>query len=348
MEQNIKFIIVAVLLINATQFQAQSGNFSEDRFPFEYNERSKTPKVSLAWEKTFSNLKGKLLDKDNRIILHSYASATGKKAYNYKLSKDRGKAVSNFLIGKGVDKSRINIEPHGEPNVENYGEDDYAGDRDVLPEFRKVPPEEYEDPIDKYRNKETLEQDIKDGDKIFYDLVGPDIENVKKKYQMVRKVFLDNPSADPEELLKQVKGILEEMEEIKSPKDLAKFIAKIGLDSFIDLFTSLGAKEVNISRQIKYVVIIEAITSECFPKYIAETKGYGFDEKMLFYSVKIKLSQLSDRDKYKLRARFIAGKSFEMYSMPSSWRYEHKMKSISMFKRSLDNWFKHSENRYRD
>ena len=344
----IKILLSTIITCFLFQVNAQLDDISHDRFPFDYNMRKKTKNVSNFWNKTFTNLEEKLMDKNNSIILHSYSSATGKKKYNYKLSKDRGKAVKQFLIKRGVSASRISMEIHGEPNIENYGEDDYADDRIVIPVFKRMPPEEYKDPIDEYRNKATLKGDIKDGKRIFNELVEPEVKKVRKEYQMVRKVFLQNPSADPEELKDQVKGILEDMKEIKSSKDLAKFGAKIGLDAFVDLFTSSGSKEVNMARQIKYAVITEAITTECFPRYKGEIKGYNFEKKLLFYSVKAKLAHLSNHDRYKLRAHFIAGKTFEMYSMSSSWRYEHKMKSISSFKRSLNNWFNKSKNRYRD
>jgi len=348
MKVYIKILLSAIITCFVIQVNAQLENISNDRFPFDYNKRVKTKKVSNFWNKTFTNLEEQLMNKDNSIILHSYSSATGKKKYNYKLSKDRGKSVKEFLVNRGVSASRISIKVHGEPNIENYGNDDYADDRIVIPVFKRMPPEEYIDPIDEYRNKATLKEDIKDGERIFKKLVEPEVKKVRKEYQMVRKVFLQNPSDDPEELKKQVEGIIEEMKEIKTPKDLAKFGAKIGLDAFVDLFTSLGSKEVEMARQIKYTVITEAITTECFPRYKGNIRGYNFEKKLLFYSIKEKLRHLSNHERYKLRAHFIAGKTFEMYSMSSSWRYEHKMKSISSFKRSLNNWFKKSKNRYRD
>jgi hypothetical protein len=349
MKAYIKFIIAIILVFGITSIQAQPSDMTYDRFPFEYNKRSKTTEVATVWNKTFANLKSQFLNENNIVILHSYSSATGKKEYNYKLSKDRGNAVKTFLANKGVQRSRIQIEAHGEPNIEDYGDEDYAGDRNVLPVFKRKAQKKYVDPIDKYRNKETLEQDIKDGNKIFQNLVGPDIENIKKKYQMVRKVFLENPSADPEELAEQVKGILKEMKEIKNTKDLVEFVGKIGLDAFVDLFTSSGTREVNMARQIKYDVIIEAMASECFPRYKAATGNYDFDQKMLFYSVKLKLSKLSNHDKYKLRARFIAGKTFDMDAYyTAKIRFEKEMQNVSMFKRNLDHWFDQSEFRYRD
>ncbi|MGK0174141.1 MAG: hypothetical protein ACI9AT_000521 [Ulvibacter sp.] len=206
-----------------------------------------------------------------------------------------------------------------------------------------------EDPINEYKNKETLHLDIMFGEGLFYNLVETDIQEIKKTHQMVRKVFLQNPSADPDELKDQVKGVLEDMKDIKGPKDLVEFTAKIGLDAFVDLFTSLGAREVNKARQVQYGVIIEAMTVECFPGYTPDIADYNFDEKILFYSLREKLSQLSNQNKYRLRARIIAGKTFSMDTFyTAERRFVNHMQDPSMFKRNLDNRFQKSKYRYRD
>ncbi|MFK7774340.1 MAG: hypothetical protein AB8F94_19485 [Saprospiraceae bacterium] len=205
------------------------------------------------------------------------------------------------------------------------------------------------DPINDYKDKSTLHWDIAQGEGLFNYLMETDIKDIKKTHQMVRKVFLQNPSADPEELKEQVKGIIEEMKEIESPKDLVEFSAKIGLDAFVDLFTSLGAREVNIARQAKYDVIIEAMTVECFPGYTANVAAYNFNERVLFYSVKEKFKKLSNQNRYKLRARIIAGKTFSMDTFyTAKRRFNNHMQDPWMFQRNLKNRFQKSKYRYRD
>ncbi len=159
---------------------------------------------------------------------------------------------------------------------------------------------------------------------------------------MVRKVFLDNPSADPRELLAQVTGILKDIAAIESTQDLAEFVEKIGLDAFVDLFTSLGARKVNMARQVKFDVIIEAVTSICFPDYTPSIEQYAFEDKLLYFSTKVKLQHLSNLKRYKLRARFIAGKLFGvggLASFPSDWRFENKMQDPTAFQYGLKGMF---------
>jgi hypothetical protein len=205
------------------------------------------------------------------------------------------------------------------------------------------------DPINDYKDKETLQMDIMFGEGIFNNLLETDIQDIKKTHKMVRKVFLQNPSADADELKEQVKGVLEDMKEIEGPKDLIEFTAKIGLDAFVDLFTSLGAREINKARQVKYGVIIEAMTVECFPGYTSDISDYNFDERMLFFSLRKKLGKLSNQNRYRLRARIIAGKTFSMDTFyTAEMRFNKYMQSPYMFKRNLDNRFQKSKYRYRD
>ena len=207
----------------------------------------------------------------------------------------------------------------------------------------------YADPINDYKSAKSLHWDILYGEGIFNNIVEVEINKIKKNHQMVRKVFLENPSADSEELKEQVWGILEDMSEIKSPKDLVEFSAKIGLDAFIDLFTSLGAREVNKARQAQYDIIIDAMTVEVFPGYEVNTGHYNFEEQFLFSSLREKLSKLSDQNKYRLRARIIAGKTFSMDTFyTAELRFKDYMQSPWMFQRNLKNRFQKSNYRYRD
>jgi len=165
MKSNIRIRLCMMFFLSMSILQAQNSDVTKDRFPFEYNKRSKTTDVSDIWDQTFLNLKSSFMNDDYIVILCSYSSSTGKKEYNFKLSKDRAKAVKQFLINKGVDKSRIKIEPHGEPNIEGYGDEDYAGDRNVLPVFKIF--ERKKDYIEDFRNKERLNDDIEEGNNFF-------------------------------------------------------------------------------------------------------------------------------------------------------------------------------------
>ncbi|MDX2360750.1 MAG: OmpA family protein [Crocinitomicaceae bacterium] len=50
------------------------------------------------------------LTSSNAIVLRGYADPSGQREYNMRLAKNRAQAVMDYLIKKGVDPSRINIE----------------------------------------------------------------------------------------------------------------------------------------------------------------------------------------------------------------------------------------------
>ena len=209
-----------------------------------------------------------------------------------------------------------------------------------------------EEQIIQHKNSVLLHWDIAMGEAIFDNLIEVDIKDIKKKHKMVDKLFLDNPSDDPVELAGQVKSIFEDLVDVKNGKNVYKevalFSAKIGVDAFIDLFTSLGAREVNKDRQVKYDVIIEALTEACFPDYVAQVEDYNFDERLLFYSLQGKLNILSDKEKYRLRAMVIAGPTFSFDAYyTADMRFKDYMQDPWMFSRNLKNRFQKSKYRYR-
>ncbi len=52
----------------------------------------------------------------DRVVLAGYADRIGAEQYNRDLSERRAQAVADYLASKGVDKSRIQVEGHGEDN----------------------------------------------------------------------------------------------------------------------------------------------------------------------------------------------------------------------------------------
>ncbi|QCX37963.1 hypothetical protein FF125_05765 [Aureibaculum algae] len=353
MKTYVNTVFGVMFFLCMTIIQAQNSDSTNDRFPFEYNERSKTTEVSLIWDKVYTNLYASFMNEDNVIILHSYSSATGKKEYNMKLSKERGNAVKKFLVNNGVEASRIKIQPHGEPNIENY-DDDYAGDRNVIPEFKRRTTEKSKDFIDAFKSKETLDDDINEGHKIFLKIVNPYVTYIKNKYHLQELPGPGRPSKDVNEFLKQTKEVFDDAKGAYGDattgdyKNLAEVVGNYGAASFIDLFTSLQAGKVAKNRKLLYDVIGEAFATECFPNYNANIEDCTIIEKFLFYSVKYKVSGLSNLKKYKLRVRFVAGKTHTMSTFPRSYRFERSMDDYSMFMANIRHYFALSDTRYKD
>jgi hypothetical protein len=330
--------------------QAQSSDATNDRFPFEYNKRSKTAEVSLIWDKVYNNLYEKFIDTDNHIILHSYGSSTGKKAYNLKLSKDRGKEVEKFLVENGIETSRIKIELH----IENFIDEDYAPDREVVPSFERQQAQKSQDYIDEFKNKKTLDDDIEDGHKIFLTIIYPYVNYIKERYHLQELPGPGRPSKDVNKFLKQTKEVFNDAKGAYGDaitgdyKNLAEVVGKYGAASFIDLFTSLQAGKVAKDRKPLYDAIGEAFATECFINYNANIDDYTIDKKFLFYSVKYRVSNLSNFEKYKVRVRFIAGKTYTLSTFPRSDRFERSMSDYSMFMANVRHYFAQSDTRYKD
>lgn len=345
---------LVLLFISMSSLQAQNDNATNDRFPFEYNKRVKTTEVSWIWDNVFKAMYNDFMNKDNIIILHSFSSAKGKTEYNYKLSKDRGEAVKEYLVNKGVNASRIKIEPHGEPNIENYGDDDFEGDRNVLPQIKRMTVEKKVNYIDEFKNYATLDEDIEDGHDLFLKIIKPYVTYIKKEYHLQKLPGPGRPSKDVDEFLKQTKQVYNDAKGVYADavigdyENLVEVVGKYGAASFIDLFTSLQAGKVAKKRKLLYDVIGEAFAVECFPEYYANTAEYSVGQKFLFYSVKYEVSRLSNFEKYKLRVRFIAGKTYTLSTFPRKDRFERSLDDYSMFTSNIRHYFAKSDTRYKD
>jgi len=71
-------------------------------------------------------------NKETKIKVNGYTDSKGKEKYNLRLSDRRVKTVRSYLIKKGIDKSRIQFEGHGEsdpvaPNKMENGDDSPEG-----------------------------------------------------------------------------------------------------------------------------------------------------------------------------------------------------------------------------
>jgi outer membrane protein OmpA-like peptidoglycan-associated protein len=68
-----------------------------------------------------------------RISVDGYTDSVGSDAYNEKLSKRRAEAAQRYLVGKGVDASRITVRGLGETNpvADNATADGRAENRRV-------------------------------------------------------------------------------------------------------------------------------------------------------------------------------------------------------------------------
>jgi hypothetical protein len=337
------------LLCCINSAHAQGGDRVYDSFLFESGQRVLTDGVTDHWSAVWYHLEAYITDPNWKITLTGYAShLEGDSDYTYQLALDRANAVKDYLVYWGVQENRIETLAYGAIYDDDDNGQENPANREVFPEFSQMPYTAPADEIDQYRNAATLQADIQAGKELFEYLAGTAIKDVKEKHLMVRKVFLQDPSDDPEVLLGQVEGILKEMDGIKSPEDFAKFVGKIGLDAFVDLFTAGGSRQVNLDRQVKYDVIKDATVSECFPNEPIDESHFSIDERILYHSVKMKMRYLNNHERYQIRAHFIAGDTFEMYSQPASVRFEQNMQSAYWFRRGLDNWFNTSEYRYRD
>ncbi len=66
-----------------------------------------------------------MLDSTEIIIeLYSYCDSRGSEVFNQKLSEKRSKSAANYLISKGIDKSRITAKGFGELKLKNHCEDE--------------------------------------------------------------------------------------------------------------------------------------------------------------------------------------------------------------------------------
>jgi outer membrane protein OmpA-like peptidoglycan-associated protein len=99
-------------------------------------------KVPIHFDYNSANLKGEVSKLSNvlsymqknptsSISIIGYTDKIGSKKFNIKLSKKRAKAVKNFLVGNGIDKSRINMIARGklDPIADNETDNGRAKNR---------------------------------------------------------------------------------------------------------------------------------------------------------------------------------------------------------------------------
>ena len=91
------------------------------------------------------------------------------------------------------------------------------------------------------------------------------------------------------------------------------------------------------------------MTEGVFNGYKGDTANYTIEEKQFFESIRDKFSQLSDKEKYQLKARFIAGDFFGIGGRAvfgSQERFKDHF-NTDYFKAGLSGFLKKSGNRYR-
>ncbi len=356
MKTHIKMAIGLMIFLGIGIVQAQNDDFTYDRFPFEFNESSKTAEVSTIWEQVYNNMHDKFVDNNYYIILHSYGNAIEKKQDNQALSKKRGKAVKTFLIENGIESSRIKFEQH----IEDYIDEDYPADREVVPAFERRMNQRLQDSIEIFKNAETLDVDIEEGEEIFLNVIKSYVNSIKEGNHLQKLPGVGRPSDNQDEFEDQATTLIKETvkagkEAMKgNPKKLAKLVATYTLGSFIDLFTSNQTKIIAKNRKDMYDMIIEAFKSECFPNYQSDVMTndyYSISQKFLFTILSYEINNLSNHEKYKIRTRFISGKIYNSMSRQTeskTIRFNTKMNNHSFFGVNMSHFFSQSKYRYRD
>lgn len=356
MKTLIKTAIVVMFFLGLGIVQAQNEDFTYDRFPFEYNKSSITAEVSDSWEQVYSNMYDKFLDTNYNIILHSYGNSTEKNQHNLALSKKRGKAVKTFLIENGIEASRIKLEQH----MEDYIDEAYPADREVVPALERRMNQTSQDPIEIFKNAETLDEDIEEGEVIFLNIIEPYVNAIKDGNHLQELPGVGRPSDNQDDFEDQATNLIKETvkagkEALKgNPKKLAKLVATYTLGSFIDLFTSNQTKIIAKNRKEMYDIIIEAFTNECFPNYqsdVMTSDYYSTSQQYLFAILSYEISNLSNHEKYKIRTRFISGKIYNSMSRQTeskTIRFNTKLNNHSFFGVNMSHFFSQSKYRYRD
>jgi OOP family OmpA-OmpF porin len=80
---------------------------------FEFNKASLLPNAYP----TLDNLAKTMKDNPNtRWKIEGYTDAVGSESYNMELSRKRAQSVVDYLINKGIDRSRLEAVPYGESN----------------------------------------------------------------------------------------------------------------------------------------------------------------------------------------------------------------------------------------
>ncbi len=366
MKHKINFILGIILFIVVVQVQAQILDETEAElmeqsktytmeeairdekyvFSFSFNESTET----AMWEGVFYMLQRRFTELD--FVLQCFSSGAEIEEYDKQLATKRGEAVKQFLILNGVPENKIKIEVFGNRDTDGW---ESIGDETLDDRFdRRVEPvfvfKERQEFVNQHLSIETLDDDIDEGEKIFLKIIKPYVEAIKSGNHLQKLPGVGRPSSDEDEFVEQAKSLIKETVKAgTNPKKLGKLIGTYGLGSFIDLFTSNQTSIIAKNRGEMYDVIIEAFTFECFPKYDSSSLHYSESQLFLYYLIRYQIQNLSNHEKYKIRARFIAGKIYNSFSTESKIRrFNTKMNKAHVFSSNMHHFFSQSKYRYKD
>lgn len=79
---------------------------------FDFNKATLKPKASEALDNLYSQIES-ARPKDGVATVIGYTDRIGSDSYNQKLSEQRAQTVANYLVGKGIPASKVNVEGRG-------------------------------------------------------------------------------------------------------------------------------------------------------------------------------------------------------------------------------------------
>lgn len=105
------------------------------RVHFAYNQATLLPSARQALTNAAENLK-----RHPGVVLYieGHADQRGDAAYNLALSRDRAEAVVRFLVGQGIDKSRLQVGSYGQTRLIARGSDQASLAKNRRADFRLV------------------------------------------------------------------------------------------------------------------------------------------------------------------------------------------------------------------
>lgn len=80
---------------------------------FDFNKATLKPEGAAALNKLYGNIESLSLN-DKNVVVYGYTDRLGSDSYNLKLSQERARAVSNYLVSKGLSSTRITAVGRGE------------------------------------------------------------------------------------------------------------------------------------------------------------------------------------------------------------------------------------------
>jgi len=290
--------------IDDVHFGVQRGEARVAGFAFGSSTLDKIGKAQL--ESQFEKFKQYVDGTNHKIILRGYASNPGTNSANITLSAARAVSVRDWLVSKGIDADRITVRALGEDHIagptkmaeefeplDNFDDPDQ---RTVTLEISTVAPEP--DPVGEVREKAAeikggMDDAKEFGRDIFYEVVEPYADLVRKEAGITDNPFGAGPSDNPGEFLDQVVDIGKEtLKALRSPKDLAKLVAKYGGGGVADLITSGQSAQVYAARMPLYEAIASAFAARIDPNFNVPT-DFSPQQKALFDAFKARLALLT-------------------------------------------------------